>query len=1668
MPFEASCQAENHDKSPILSQQTSNLLPKDGVPMWDKLQKYSFLSWASSLPTKILSSRTPFAEFIRSSLQSQPLHVCAGEQALFPLPIPKHGLFRRLRCGGRMRRRIIFDRVFHMIIMALNFWHADFTFVPLESLCKRPSSAQIEVFRNLKRLLRAFGSCEETFDLPACGRRIPTLMALLADLSDVVTWEGVGGDPYFRAFAGTTGGLAEFAPRDLSRAPELIPYRALDPSRLKLSGRGQWDPAPYLSDALWMAYMEPAALLWTSHLRTADGPLVAREDPLAVQGLVPVWDMNGLLWLRDVPLQQGGEDLAMRFFNCYKSNQIDRMIGDRRSRNYVEGRLTVASSGLPSSQCLLELEVNAATQRLSICCADRKDFYHQFQVSPQRASTNACFPLVPKEVVQRTAAFGAWTSRNMKKAPYDRLKQGDQLGFQKGSTTQKKMREEPTAFQICFNSIPQGDHLGVEFATEAHRGLLIDAGLMSRKKEMRAGHPYRGRGEASGLVIDDFYSISTVPADLPASSTAEEAIGSTSVAVQDMLKAKEIYNKAGLLGSDDKDVWDACHAKVTGAEIDSSLPTRRKGMTLIAAPIRKRLALAFVSLELCSLRTCTDALWACLIGGWTSCLMYRRPLMSLFSEVYQVIDVEECNQEAPKVIGLSRKAAQEVLLAAVLCPLCATDVAVPFMDKLFSTDSSDAKGAVVSRTISPSMTRILWRTGRKKSSYVRMLTRAEAVVRKLDWDREEDSFGHIQDPEQPERPRAFRFHFIEICGGAGKVTRAVSSRGWICGPVLDLDASEHYDLACLKVISWLFHLLEQGWLDSFMVEPPCTTFSPAQHPASRSYEKPRGFDPTEKKTLKGTTLALRALALMDLASVLGVPGLLEQPRRSKMRRLAEWLFLVQNGRAHEVWTSSCMFGSPHQKEFVFLLCNMSGEGLHRACTKDHDHIPVAGAFTKPSATYTDELAEALAGSFDRALKQKFSQGHYESQELKGLETPLCNDLLLGGKWEEEKVWRWKSPRHINIQESFAAVCLFKKLAVSSPRCRFVTAMDSNVSLSSLVKGRSPSYGLRPVMRKAGATLIAGCLYPSYHFGPTRLLPADHPSRDAEMPKPSLSFLKGDEDEDALYDLMQVSGLRRHQSNWVRLCLLLLSELPPWFGSSESWRFSHVAVKHHPARHGYRSSGGISSGDWDFDFTCGYPGEGPYNSFSRWCNYVFLTGPVRCLSFSLAAPLVLWNLLGLDFSAASAALSLLLPATAVCIFGFSCCPHRCPVGMDFEKGDSSAIAGGARSFRPCSVGGSPKVGFWFILLILSARTIDAVSHGPRLLPRDAREKARAAGRVDFDLPRGRPVLGKTQQNRDRLLDQFDDWLMTEGFSLQKLLFVGEPDIEAINVLLEKYGRQLYKAGRPYGHYAETINGIAGRRPRIRRSLQPAWDLAYGWLRQEPPVHHLALPWQALLCLLSTSLSWGWTRVAGVIALSWGSLSRIGEVLSAARQDLILPSDVGFSIAYGLLQIAEPKTRYRAARHQIAKIDQPQLLKVVQIAFQNLDPRFRLWPQSGQTMRARFQRLIAACGLDKLPRSISRGIDLGSLRAGGASWMLMVSEDSEMTRRRGRWINAKIMEIYVQEAWSIQFLHSLTPEVKTTILDGAAFFPVLLETALAWHRSGIPERVWHILLHRGLRA
>ena len=93
------------------------------------------------------------------------------------------------------------------------------------------------------------------------------------------------------------------------------------------------------------------------------------------------------------------------------------------------------------------------------------------------------------------------------------------------------------------------------------------------------------------------------------------------------------------------------------------------------------------------------------------------------------------------------------------------------------------------------------------------------------------------------RPLRLRFQFLEVCGGAGVVTKKMIEKGCVCGPVFDLSVSPHFNILESRVLEWIIFMMEDDRLDSFLVSPPCTSFSPAAHPMVRSYAQPRGFDP---------------------------------------------------------------------------------------------------------------------------------------------------------------------------------------------------------------------------------------------------------------------------------------------------------------------------------------------------------------------------------------------------------------------------------------------------------------------------------------------------------------------------------------------------------------------------------------------------------------------------------------------------------------------------------------------------------------------------------------------------------------------------------------------------------------------------------------------------------
>lgn len=106
-------------------------------------------------------------------------------------------------------------------------------------------------------------------------------------------------------------------------------------------------------------------------------------------------------------------------------------------------------------------------------------------------------------------------------------------------------------------------------------------------------------------MIDDIYAVSIVSAE------------------DTMCLEKSRFTRAaeGLLGSEEKDVYDAAFAKVTVAELDSSDAVRALGPATLGSPRKKRLSLSFLSLKLAQLGWTTDSLHLCLLGGLIACFI---------------------------------------------------------------------------------------------------------------------------------------------------------------------------------------------------------------------------------------------------------------------------------------------------------------------------------------------------------------------------------------------------------------------------------------------------------------------------------------------------------------------------------------------------------------------------------------------------------------------------------------------------------------------------------------------------------------------------------------------------------------------------------------------------------------------------------------------------------------------------------------------------------------------------------------------------------------------------------------------------------------------------------------------------------------------------------------
>ena len=123
---------------------------------------------------------------------------------------------------------------------------------------------------------------------------------------------------------------------------------------------------------------------------------------------------------------------------------------------------------------------------------------------------------------------------------------------------------------------------------------------------------------------------------------------------------------------------------------------------------------------------------------------------------------------------------------------------------------------------------------------------------------------------------------------------------------------------------------------------------------------------------------------------------------------------------------------------------------------------------------------------------------------------------------------------------------------------------------------------------------------------------------------------------------------------------------------------------------------------------------------------------------------------------------------------------------------------------------------------------------------------------------------------------------------------------------------------------------------------------------------------------------------------------------------------------LLSFREPKSRFTYAKQQRARVDSQDLVAIIDLAVCDLQPHNRLWPYNAQTLRSRFKSILAALKLPMVSALGDRCLDLGSLRSGGATFIILTAENGELCRRRGRWATFKMMEVYVQECMALRYM------------------------------------------------
>ena len=256
-----------------------------------------------------------------------------------------------------------------------------------------------------------------------------------------------------------------------------------------------------------------------------------------------------------------------------------------------------------------------------------------------------------------------------------------------------------------------------------------------------------------------------------------------------------------------------------------------------------------------------------------------------------------------------------------------------------------------------------------------------------------------------------------------------------------------------------------------------------------------------------------------------------------------------------------------------------------------------------------------------------------------------------------------------------------------------------------------------------------------------------------------------------------------------------------------------------------------------------------------------------------------------------------------------------------------------------------------------------------------------------------------------------------------------DPERANAFLIDYIQTLFDHGRPFGLAKETILAMQTVFRHLKGRLRAAWDSVSSWRLRNPVRSRVPMRFEILLglcrygCLAAARLDQGrallWLAwVTSLLAGFWGLL-RPKELFGLHRSCVRLPGRFRVSNQnLAVFTVLEPKNRAFMGRVQVRLVRDPVCVRWLEWWWKDMLPEQPIWPATRRTWVGMLNIALRFIGLENV------NLTPGSLRAGGATFLLEQGVAVSNIRFAGGWASDHSLAAYLQEAEAAATLPDLS--------------------------------------------